>query len=191
MASPSPLGACTGREERRRRPSARVCAVPAARSNLAPRTRGHAMQCSLQEIFDRHFESYAQGHALHPRERHAAWCIQHCHRPEMGSHVLACPAGHHSQVQYHACRHRSWARSRSQCNRRSPRRLGCLRSGKRCHWWHARTIRPVGWWSSTFLGKSCFQDCWARNVPKVNQASNPSIERTCPGKPGQASHLKR
>ena len=68
------------------------------------------MQCSLQEIFDRHFESYAQGHALHARERHAAWCIRYCHRAEMGSHVLACPVGHHSQVQYHACRHRSCPR---------------------------------------------------------------------------------
>jgi hypothetical protein len=88
------------------------------------------MHCSLQEIFDRHFESYAQGHALHPRERHAAWCIRYCHRAEMGSHVLACPEGHHSQVQYHACRHRSCPRCAVQARQlwlatQLPRLLPC------------------------------------------------------------------
>jgi len=88
------------------------------------------MHCSLQEIFDRHFESYAQGHALHPRERHAAWCIRYCHRAEMGSHVLVCPAGHHSQVQYHACRHRSCPRCAVQARQQwlstqLPRLLPC------------------------------------------------------------------
>jgi hypothetical protein len=88
------------------------------------------MHCSLQEIFDRHFESYAQGHALHPRERHAAWCIRYCHRPEMGSHVLACPEGHHSLVQYHACRHRSCPRCAVQARQQwlstqLPRLLPC------------------------------------------------------------------
>jgi len=68
------------------------------------------MNCSLQEVFGQHFDSYAQGRTLHPRESRAAWCIRHCHRAEMGSHVLACPAGHYSQVQYHACRHRSCPR---------------------------------------------------------------------------------
>ena len=88
------------------------------------------MQCSLQELFDRHFESYAQGHALHARERHAAWCIRFCHRAEMGSHVLVCPVGHHSQVQYHACRHRSCPRCAVQARQQwlatqLPRLLPC------------------------------------------------------------------
>ncbi|HLP97754.1 MAG TPA: transposase [Sideroxyarcus sp.] len=88
------------------------------------------MHCSLQEIFDQHFESYAQGHALHPRERHAAWCIRYCHRAEMGSHVLVCPEGHHSQVQYHACRHRSCPRCAVQARQQwlatqLPRLLPC------------------------------------------------------------------
>jgi Putative transposase/Transposase zinc-binding domain len=88
------------------------------------------MHCSLQEIFDRHFESYAQDRSLHPRERRAAWCIQHCHRAEMGSHVLACPAGHYSHVQYHACRHRSCPRCAAQARQQwlsaqLPRLLPC------------------------------------------------------------------
>jgi hypothetical protein len=88
------------------------------------------MHCSLQEIFDRHFESYAQGRSLHPRERRAAWCIQHCHRAAMGSHVLACPQGHHHQVQYHACRHRSCPRCAVQArqqwlSKQLPRLLPC------------------------------------------------------------------
>jgi hypothetical protein len=88
------------------------------------------MRCSLQEIFDRHIESYAQGRVLHPRESRAAWCIQHCHRAEMGSHVLVCPAGHYSQVQYHACRHRSCPRCAVQARQQwlatqLPRLLPC------------------------------------------------------------------
>lgn len=88
------------------------------------------MNCSLQEIFDRHFESYAQGRTLHPRESRAAWCIRYCHRPEMGSHVLACPEGHYSQVQYHACRHRSCPRCAVQARQQwlasqLPRLLPC------------------------------------------------------------------
>jgi hypothetical protein len=88
------------------------------------------MQCSLQEIFDRHYASYAQGRSLHPRESRAAWSIQHCHRAAMGSHVLACPAGHYSTVQYHACRHRSCTRCAVQARQQwlsaqLPRLLPC------------------------------------------------------------------
>jgi hypothetical protein len=88
------------------------------------------MHCSLQEIFDQHFDSYAQGRTLHPRESRAAWCIRHCHRAEMGSHVLACSEGHYSQVQYHACRHRSCPRCAVQARQQwlstqLPRLLPC------------------------------------------------------------------
>ena len=68
------------------------------------------MRCSLQDIFDAHFDSYAQQHALHPRESRAAWCIRHCGTATIGSHTLACPEGHFEQVQHHACHHRSCPR---------------------------------------------------------------------------------
>jgi hypothetical protein len=68
------------------------------------------MRCSLQEVFAEHFDAYAQGRTLHPRESRAAWCIRHCFRPELGYHVLECVQGHHRVAQFHACRHRSCPR---------------------------------------------------------------------------------
>jgi hypothetical protein len=68
------------------------------------------MRCTLQDVFDEHFDAFAAGRTLHPRERRAAWCIRHCFTAAMGSHRLVCPNGHFSQVQYHACRHRSCPR---------------------------------------------------------------------------------
>jgi hypothetical protein len=68
------------------------------------------MRCSLQEVFAEHFDAYARGRTLHPRESHAAWCIRNCFRPELGYHVLECAQGHHRVAQFHACRHRSCPR---------------------------------------------------------------------------------
>jgi hypothetical protein len=68
------------------------------------------MRCSLQEVFAEHFDAYAQGRTLHPRESRAAWCIRHCFRPELGYHVLECAQGHHRVTHFHACRHRSCPR---------------------------------------------------------------------------------
>ena len=68
------------------------------------------MRCSMQEIFREHFGSFAATRALHPRELRAAWCISHCYTAALGGHLLECPDGHHSFIQYHACRHRSCPR---------------------------------------------------------------------------------
>ena len=76
------------------------------------------MRSSMQDIFNAHFDSYAQQHTLHSRESRAAWCIRNCGTPAMGSHTLACPEGHFEQVQHPPCRHRSCPR----CARR-PRQL--------------------------------------------------------------------
>lgn len=73
------------------------------------------MRCSMQEIFDTHFDSYAQQRKLHPRESRAAWCIRNCYTAGCGSHTLRCPAGHFSIEQFHACSHRSCPR----CSQRS------------------------------------------------------------------------
>jgi hypothetical protein len=68
------------------------------------------MPTSMQEIFREHFGSFAASRTLHPRELRAAWCITHCYSPALGGHLLECPDGHHSIIQYHACRHRSCPR---------------------------------------------------------------------------------
>ena len=68
------------------------------------------MRSSMQGIFQEHFAAYAQQRTLHPREARAASCISKCYTPALGSHVLSCPQGHGSIVQYHACRHRSCPR---------------------------------------------------------------------------------
>jgi len=76
------------------------------------------MRCSMQEIFERHFDDYARQHTLHPRESRAAWCIRNCGTGTFGSQTLACPEGHFEEVQHHACHHRSCPR----CSNR-PRQL--------------------------------------------------------------------
>jgi hypothetical protein len=69
---------------------------------------------SLQAIFREHFPRYAQQRRLPVREWRAANAIMHCHCAELGGHLLTCPAGHHRQMQYHACRHRSCPRCADQ-----------------------------------------------------------------------------
>ena len=81
---------------------------------LAHRRRGvSAVHCSLQHIFERHFDAFARTRALHPREWRAAHAIRHCYGSALGSHLLYCPNGHFQQIQPHACRHRSCPRERS------------------------------------------------------------------------------
>jgi hypothetical protein len=65
------------------------------------------MRSSMQAIFREHFDAFAQQRTLHPRELRAAQCISNCYTAALGGHVLACPEGHYSVVQYNACRHRS------------------------------------------------------------------------------------
>ena len=68
------------------------------------------MRCSMQDVFEHHFDSFAQQRTLHVRELRAAWCIRNCHGALCGSHTLRCPEGHFSTEQFHACRHRSCPR---------------------------------------------------------------------------------
>lgn len=68
------------------------------------------MRCSLQQIFQQHLPEYTQQHALCARERSAARCIRECFTAACGWHTLQCPNGHVSQLQFHACRHRSCPR---------------------------------------------------------------------------------
>lgn len=72
------------------------------------------MRCSMQDIFNAHFDSYAKQHTLHSRESRAALCIRNCGTIALGSQTLVCPDGHFEQVQHPACRHRSCPRCSSQ-----------------------------------------------------------------------------
>ena len=68
------------------------------------------MRCSMQDIFNRHFDDYAAQRNLHPRESLAAWCIRNCGNGAFGTLTLACPEGHFEVDQHRACRHRSCPR---------------------------------------------------------------------------------
>lgn len=71
------------------------------------------MRCSMQDIFNTHFDSYAKQRCLHPRESRAAHCIRNCGTGALGTQTLACPDGHFEAVQHCACRHRSCPRCSS------------------------------------------------------------------------------
>jgi hypothetical protein len=68
------------------------------------------MRCTMQDVFREHFAEFASNHHLHSRQSRAALSISNCYTAQLGAHLLACPAGHFRQVQYHACRHRSCPR---------------------------------------------------------------------------------
>ena len=71
------------------------------------------MRCSMQDIFNAHFDSYAQQRSLHSRELRAAQCIRSCGTGAFGTQTLACPDGHFEAAQHCACRHRSCPRCSS------------------------------------------------------------------------------
>ena len=71
------------------------------------------MRCSMQDIFNAHFDSYAPQRGLHPRELRAAQCIRSCGTGAFGTQTLACPDGHFEAVQHCGCHHRSCPRCSS------------------------------------------------------------------------------
>ena len=65
------------------------------------------MTTSLQEIFVRHFDSFAARYRLTRDQYRAAWCVRHCRTAALGGHVNSCSEGHFHQIAYNSCRHRS------------------------------------------------------------------------------------
>ena len=112
------------------------------------------MRCSLQDVFDQHFDAFARGRSLHPRESRAAWCIRNCYTSGCGSHFLRCPAGHFSVQQLHACRHRS-------CPRCAP--------STRCGWIDAQLTRllPCPHFHVVFTLPHELLPLWAFNRPAL------------------------
>jgi Putative transposase/Transposase zinc-binding domain len=68
------------------------------------------MQCSMQEVFAKHFDAFAQGRRLHLRELSAAHSIRTCYTAERGGHLDYCAQGHLQREVFYACRHRSCPR---------------------------------------------------------------------------------
>ena len=68
------------------------------------------MRCSMQDVFAKHFDAFAQGRRLHPRELSAAHSIRTCYTAERGGHLDYCAQGHMQREVFYACRHRSCPR---------------------------------------------------------------------------------
>ncbi len=68
------------------------------------------MDTTLQEIFCRSFDRYAQGKRLPLQSHKAARAIMQCRTAALGGHVQHCPDGHVSRNQYNSCKHRSCPR---------------------------------------------------------------------------------
>lgn len=88
------------------------------------------MRATLQEIFRRGFESYAQSRRLPRHVIRAARDIERCRTAECGRHVRVCPQGHVARVFYNSCRHRACpqcapARVDSWIDARSEHLLAC------------------------------------------------------------------
>jgi len=64
------------------------------------------MECTLREIFQRHFEAYAEQHRLPVYVHRAAYWIAHCRTAELGGHVRRCPEGHVERAYYNSCHQR-------------------------------------------------------------------------------------
>jgi hypothetical protein len=114
------------------------------------------MASSLQSIFRSHFESYSKEHHLHPRELRAANAIMGCHSAALGGHVLSCPEGHESRIQYNACRHRSCPK----CAER-PRREWLERELPK--------ILPCEHFHVVFTLPHVFMALWEHNRARLNQ----------------------
>lgn len=64
------------------------------------------MECTLQGIFQSHFEAYAARHRLPLYIHRAAYWISSCRTAELGGHVRRCPAGHVERAFYNSCHQR-------------------------------------------------------------------------------------
>jgi hypothetical protein len=64
------------------------------------------MECTLQGIFQSHFEAYAAQHRLPLYIHRAAYWISSCRTVALGGHVRKCPAGHVERAFYNSCHQR-------------------------------------------------------------------------------------
>ena len=64
------------------------------------------MECTLQGIFQSHFEAYAAQRRLPLYIHRAAYWISSCRTAALGGHVRRCPAGHVERAFYNSCHQR-------------------------------------------------------------------------------------
>jgi len=64
------------------------------------------MECTLRQIFQTHFESYAKQHRVPAYVHRAAYWISSCRTAELGGHVRRCPEGHVERAFYNSCHQR-------------------------------------------------------------------------------------
>ena len=64
------------------------------------------MDCTLQGIFQKHFEAYAKRHRLPAYVHRAAYWISRCRTAELGGHLRRCPEGHTERAFYNSCHQR-------------------------------------------------------------------------------------
>ena len=65
---------------------------------------------TLQDVLATHYDGYASGKRMHPRQARAAQSILRCYTPAAGSHFDTCPHGHVCNEVFHGCHHRSCPR---------------------------------------------------------------------------------
>lgn len=61
----------------------------------------------IQEIFSKHYPSYAAKNKVPNHARKAAWYIMNCRTEALGGHVHRCPEGDYFRIQYNSCKHRA------------------------------------------------------------------------------------
>lgn len=65
------------------------------------------MKNKIQEIFLKHYPSYAEKYKVADHCRKAAWYIMNCRTEVLGGHVRRCLKGHYEKIQYNSCKHRA------------------------------------------------------------------------------------
>ena len=64
------------------------------------------MDCTLQAIFQKHFEAYAARHRMPGYVHRAAYWISRCRTAALGGHLRRCPEGHSERAFYNSCHQR-------------------------------------------------------------------------------------
>lgn len=64
------------------------------------------MECTLREIFQKHFDAYAAHRRLPTYVRRAAYWIARCRTAALGGDLRRCPEGHSERAFYNSCHQR-------------------------------------------------------------------------------------
>lgn len=62
---------------------------------------------TIQSILREHYPAYDRAHPLQKHVRDAVHAMSCCRTAALGGHKQVCPDGHHTQIWYNSCKHRS------------------------------------------------------------------------------------